>query len=100
MALEPSPEGAMNRVTVHEVTRANWRDTLRLAVRADQQRFVAEYAPIAAIILSKAYVRASGMVWEPYAFAVDGVLVGMAALASEPERPDRRWIFHFFIDQR
>ena len=51
----------MNRVTVHRVTRANWRDALLLAVRPDQQRFIAGYAPIAAIILSKAYVGAEEM---------------------------------------
>jgi diamine N-acetyltransferase len=90
----------MNRVTVHEVTRANWRDALRLAVRPDQQRFVAEYAPIVAILLSKAYVRALGMIWEPHAFVVDSEMVGLAALAAEPEHADLRWIFHFFIDER
>jgi diamine N-acetyltransferase len=90
----------MKRVTVHEVTRANWRDALQLAVRPDQQRFVADYAPIAAILLSKAYVRALGMIWEPYAFVVDSEMVGLAALAAEPERADLRWIFHFFIDER
>ena len=90
----------MNRVTIHRVTRANWRDTLLLTVRPDQQRFIAGYAPIAAIILSKAYVGAEGMRWEPYAFSVGGALVGMAALASEPERPALVWLYHFFIDER
>ena len=90
----------MNRVTVHRVTRANWRAALRLTVRPDQQRFVAGYAPIAAIILSKAYVGAEGMRWEPYAFVVDGALVGLAALAAEPRHTDQRWLFHFFIDER
>ena len=90
----------MNRVTVHPITRANWRDALQLTVRPDQQRFVAGYAPIAAIILSKAYVGAEGMRWEPYAFVVDGALVGLAALAAEPRRGDLRWLFHFFIDER
>ena len=90
----------MNRVAVHRVTRANWRDALLLTVRPDQQRFVAAYTPIAAIILSKAYVGAEGMRWEPYAFVVDGALVGLAALAAEPRRRDLRWLFHFFIDER
>ncbi|HEY7020403.1 MAG TPA: GNAT family N-acetyltransferase [Ktedonobacterales bacterium] len=90
----------MNRVTVHRVTRANWRDTLLLAVQPDQQRFIAGYAPIAAIILSKAYVGAEGMRWEPYAFIIEGEMVGMAALATEARHTDRRWLFHFFIDER
>lgn len=90
----------MNQVMVHRVTRANWRDALRLTVRPDQQRFIADYAPIAAIILSKAYVRALGMAWEPCVFVVEGELVGMAALAAEPARADLVWLFHFFIDER
>jgi diamine N-acetyltransferase len=90
----------MNRVTIHDLTRANWRATLALTVRSDQQRFIAGYAPIAAIILSKAYVGAEGMRWEPYAFAAGEELVGMAALASEPERPALVWLYHFFIDER
>ena len=90
----------MNRVTIHRVTRANWRDTLLLTVRPDQQRFIAGYAPIAAIILSKAYVGAEGMRWEPYAFVAEGEMVGLAALAAEPRHTDQRWLFHFFIDER
>jgi diamine N-acetyltransferase len=93
-------EGVMNRMTVHRVTRANWRDTLLLTVRPDQQRFIACYAPIATIILSKAYVGAEGMRWEPYAFVSEGEMVGLAALATEPRRADLRWLFHFFIDER
>jgi diamine N-acetyltransferase len=93
-------EGAMDRVTVHRVTRANWRDALRLTVRSDQQRFIAGYAPIAAIILSKAYVGAEGMRWEPFAFISEAAMVGLAALAAEPRHTNRRWLFHFFIDER
>src|SRR5689334_22995056 len=95
--IKPLLEAIMNRMTIQAVTRVNWRETLRLTVRADQQRFVAEHAPIAAVILSKAYVSALGMTWEPYAFAVDGELVGMVALAAEPEHADLRWLFHFFV---
>jgi diamine N-acetyltransferase len=90
----------MNRVTVHRVTRANWRDALLLTVRPDQQRFIAGYAPIAAIILSKAYVGAEGMRWEPCAFISEGEMVGLAALAAEPRHTHLRWLFHFFIDER
>jgi diamine N-acetyltransferase len=93
-------EVTMNRVTIHDVTRANWRATLALAVRSDQRQFIAEHTPIAAIILSKAYVGAGGMRWEPYAFSAGGALVGMTALASEPERSALVWLYHFFIDER
>jgi diamine N-acetyltransferase len=93
-------EGVMNQVTIHRVTRANWRDALVLTVRPDQQRFIAEYTPIAAIILSKAYVGAEGMRWKPYTFVSEGEMVGLAALAAEPRHTDLRWLFHFFIDER
>src|SRR5262245_60039119 len=90
----------MHQVTLHRVTRANWRDALVLTVRPEQQRFIAGYAPIAAIILSKAFVGAEGMRWEPYAFVTEGEMVGLAALAAEPTHTDLRWLFHFFIDER
>ncbi len=44
----------MPMLTMHEVTRENWREALRLSVRPEQQRFIADYAPIAAIALAKA----------------------------------------------
>lgn len=47
-------------IELRQVTHENWRDALRLAVRSDQQRFVAEYAPIVAIALAKAYLRHGG----------------------------------------
>jgi diamine N-acetyltransferase len=91
-------------VSLCEVTRENWRATLRLAVRPDQQRFVSDDAPIAAIALAKAYVRAGGVSWAPYAIvASEGEaeeMVGFAALAYEPESVDDYWVFHFFIDRR
>ncbi len=87
----------MNRVMVHQVTRANWRDALRLTVRPDQQRFVADHVPIGALILSKAYVRALDMDWEPCVFVAEGELVGMAALAAEPARADLAGSFTFSL---
>lgn len=96
------------RITIAAVTRANWRATLALGVAPDQQRFVAEYAPIAALALAKAYIRPGDLVWAPYAFFAhesaqadaNGVMVGFAALAYEPESIGAYWLFHFFIDER
>lgn len=90
----------MTQVTVREVTRENWRATLQLTVAPEQQRFIAEYAPIAAIALAKAYIRPGGLVWTPYAFYADTELVGFAALAYEPGSAENYWLYHFFIDQR
>jgi diamine N-acetyltransferase len=88
----------MRLLTLCEVTRENWRAALRLAVRPEQQRFIADYAPIAAIALAKAYVRPGGLVWTPYAFSAGDEMVGFAALAYEPGSVDNYWICHFFID--
>jgi diamine N-acetyltransferase len=80
------------------VTRDNWRAMLALSVHPAQQRFVAGYVPIAAIVLAKAYVRPEALVWRPYAFYEHDVPVGMVALAFEDHSEDRYWIYHFFID--
>ena len=43
----------MRTITLREVTRENWRATLSLAVHPEQQRFIADHTPIAAIALAK-----------------------------------------------
>lgn len=91
--------GIMPMLVMREVTRENWRDALRLAVRPEQQRFIADYAPIAAIVLAKAYVRPGGLIWTPYAFYAGDAMVGLAALAYEPGSADNYWLYHFFIDR-
>lgn len=95
----------MERITVAEVTRANWRATLALDVAPEQRRFIAVYAPISALGLAKAYIRPRGLVWTPYAFSAhdgtaEGTLVGFVMLAYTPESAEDYWLFHFFIDQR
>jgi diamine N-acetyltransferase len=90
----------MAAITLREVTRENWRAALELSVRPDQQRFIADYSPVTAIALAKAYVHAEGMVWLPYGIYADDRLVGFFELAYQPGNPDQCWIYHFFIDQR
>ena len=89
----------MEHVTLRKVTRENWWATLSLTVFPEQQRFVAEFAPIAALALAKAYVRPGGVTWVPYAISADTDLVGFTELAFDPDSSDDYWIFHFFIDQ-
>jgi diamine N-acetyltransferase len=84
---------------LNPIDRSNWRDALQLTVRADQQRFVAEVVPVAAIVLAKAYIRPGGMIWLPYAILVNAEMVGMLALAYPPETHNPCWMYHFFIDQ-
>ena len=88
----------MKELSYQEVTRTNWRAALDLAVFPEQQRFIAEYVPIAAIALAKAYIRPGGLVWTPYAIYSDREMVGFTELAYEPGSLDNYWIFHFFID--
>src|SRR5947209_15647628 len=88
----------MEELSIREVTRENWRAALRLAVHPEQQRFIADGVPIAAIALAKAYIRPGGLVWLPYAFYRATEMIGFTELAYEPESSDNYWMFHFFID--
>ncbi len=90
----------MANLQIHEVTRENWRAALRLAVHPDQQRFVADHAPIAALGLAKAYVRPGGLIWIPYAIYSDDEMIGFTMLAHAAQNPEAVWIYHFFIDHR
>lgn len=92
--------GPVASLTVRAVTRENWHAALELTVRPDQQRFVADYAPIAALALAKAYVHVGGATWAPYAIYADARMVGFVTLAYEPGSTNNYWVFHFFIDQR
>lgn len=85
-------------LALREVSRDNWRTALGMAVRPDQQRFISECVPIAAIALAKAYIRPGGLLWLPYAFYANTQMVGFTELAYEPDSQSNYWMFHFFID--
>ena len=87
-------------VQLREVTQANWQEALRLAVYPDQQRFIAEYAPIVAVALAKAYLHLGGATWMPYAIYAGTTMVGFVELAYQSGTSDQYWIFHYFIDHR
>ena len=88
----------MAGISLRPVTEENWRTALQLAVHPDQQRFIADYVPIAAIALAKAFIRPGGLVWAPYAIYAMSDMVGFIELAYEPDSLARYWIYHFFID--
>src|SRR5579864_8692897 len=80
---------------------------MALRVRPDQLEFVADFQPIAALVLAKAYVRVADRTWVPYAILASGDdvganarMVGLLALAYAPGSYDDYWLFHFFIDRR
>ena len=89
----------MAQISLCDVSHDNWRATLGLTVHPEQQRFIADYVPIAAIALAKAYIRPGGLVWVPFAIYADQQLVGFIELACEPDSCQRYWLYHFFIDQ-
>ena len=102
----------MDGISLRLVTQSSWQETIQLAVRPEQQQFVADHAPIALLGLAKAYVRPGGLMYQPYAvYAVTAAgqppetvagqtMVGFLELAYEPGSVDEYWLFHFFIDQR
>src|SRR5436309_9461958 len=89
----------MSAISLDEISEQSWRATLQLAVHPEQQRFIADYVPIAAIALAKAFIRPGGLVWVPYAIYADRDMVGFIELAYELNSPARYWVYHFFIDQ-
>ena len=87
-------------ISIQDVTRQNWRTALTLAVFPDQQRFIAEYTPIVAIALAKAYIRPANLIWKPYAVYANTTMIGFIELAYLPDSYDQYWIYHFFIDYK
>jgi diamine N-acetyltransferase len=90
----------MTDLCLRQVTQDNWQAALSLSVHPDQRQFVAEYEPVVAIALSKAYIRLGGATWIPYAVYHGANMVGFVELAHWADTPGQCWIFHFFIDQR
>lgn len=90
----------MSPVELKPITEENWREALTLAVGPDQQDFVSDVRPVAAIALAKAYIRPSGKTVEPYGIYHQGKMVGFFNLHYTPNSRDDFWLFHFFIDQR
>lgn len=86
-------------ISLEHVTASNWRATLPLGVHPEQQRFVADYAPISAIALAKAYVRVGNRTWIPLLFRSGEAPIGFCTLAVRPGNLAECWLFHFFIDR-
>lgn len=71
-----------------------------IGVSPEQQRFVSEHIPIAALILAKAYVGAGNLIWTPFAVYSEQTVIGALALAAPLDHAQRYWLFHFFIDRK
>ncbi|MCB8945259.1 MAG: GNAT family N-acetyltransferase [Ardenticatenaceae bacterium] len=82
------------------VDASNWREAMGLAVRPEQQRFIADNLPIVAVALSKAYIRPGGLTWLPYAIYNGERMVGFVEIAFAANGRSPCTIYHFFIDYR
>lgn len=80
-----------------EIDESNWRRSLAVEVRTDQVPFVADYQPVALVILSKCYVRPEGQTWTPYLALDDEQPVGVVAVVSKGDHAQLR---HMAIDHR
>ncbi len=59
-----------------DIDESNWRNALGVRIPDDQLPLVADYQPVALVILAKAYVQPGGRSWEPLAYvAGDGAMV-------------------------
>lgn len=78
--------------------RSNWRAALEVQVTDEQLPLVADYQPIALVILAKAYVQPEGRRWEPLGFVrSDGSIVAVLALSYSGRIAEVR---NFAVDAR
>lgn len=78
------------------ITAANWRAAGSLRLAPGQLGLVAEYEPVAFVILARTYIGYENGVWHPLV-AVDSEMVGVLALVDEGST----WALRtFMIDQR
>lgn len=68
-------------VVLEVIDASNWREALGVRVHDSQLAFVADYQPVALVILAKCFVRPGGRRWEPFLVRDGrGVAVGVFAL--------------------
>ena len=84
-------------VSLHPITRENWRDALNVVVADDDLRFVADHQPVALVILSKCYVRPSGAEWTPWLIKAGETPAGVFALVFAA---DHCLLINFAIDHQ
>ncbi len=76
---------------------SNWRQALRVRTTPAQLKYVADYEPVALVILAKCQVRAGGVNWHPLAITKDNTIVGVVAITHQANRCE---IFHLVIDRQ
>lgn len=78
------------------IDRLNWRQSLDITARPEEMHFIADYQPVALVVLSKCYVRPQQQKWFPFAFELDGRLIGVCALALSEHRGE---LYHLLVDR-
>ncbi len=84
-----------NDLALVPISNLNWRKTLQVRTTPNQLKFVADFEPVALVILSKSYVRAGNVDWHPLAITADDATIGVVALTHQKTRCE---IFHLVID--
>jgi diamine N-acetyltransferase len=80
------------------ITDDNWRRAAAVQVADGQLRFIADYEPVALVILAKAFVRAAGRDWWPYVIEDAGSVVGVLGLLDDRQLHGEIALFHLLID--
>jgi len=74
---------------------SNWRNALQVRTTPKQLAYVADFEPVALVILAKSYVRPGNLDWYPLAIMLDNEIVGVVALAHNSEHC---MLYHLVID--
>ena len=90
-------ERAANDVSLHPITRDNWREAIEVVVADDDLKFVADHQPVALVIMSKCYVRPSGAEWTAWLIRAGDKPAGVFALVFAAEHC---LLINFAIDHR
>ncbi|MFK7914177.1 MAG: GNAT family N-acetyltransferase [Pseudomonadales bacterium] len=85
-----------SNLKLEPINNLNWRKTLGVRTTPGQLEFVADFEPVALVILSKSYVRAGSVDWHPFMITMAGATVGVVALTHHETRCE---IFHLVVDR-
>jgi len=80
------------------ITNDNWRRAAAVKVADGQLRFIADYEPVALVILAKAFVRAGGLDWWPHVVEDSGTVVGVVGFVDDRQLHNEVALFHLLID--
>jgi diamine N-acetyltransferase len=64
-----------------------------------QLRFVADFEPVALVILAKAFVRVGALDWWPLVIEDAGTTLGVVALVDERRQHAQLALFHLLVDR-